>query len=293
MRRASALLALAAACSSPAPAPPPLPAPAPARERDREIIALYNGEPLYRRDVADKALELDVKHAVDQYVRWRILEDRKAKLGIDHTPEELRRRAETFVRRVRERMEEKAFREQLGREGLTEESYVLRIQASRFLSETLVLEKIVRFQSLSEERVEIDRVVFRVGAEAAAFHRRAREGGFDAALAALGGDPSKGAHHHETFSRGLPREDLDETTIQALFEARPGDLLDPVVTRLTLWCVIRVAARHAARQVRYQDVKGEILEGILREPPPPEELKRWLDRELSRSRIEYRAGRAP
>src|SRR6185295_1333071 len=89
------LAALAAGCSS---APPRENLPERSTTVDRrakpdEIVALYNGEPVTWQAVAEKMLELNLKESVDQYVRWRMVEDRKKSLGIVHTPEELRRRA--------------------------------------------------------------------------------------------------------------------------------------------------------------------------------------------------------
>src|SRR5262250_2581058 len=116
--------ALLGACSS-APPKEVLPerdTPLTARAKPDEIVAFYNGEPLSRQVVAEKTLELNLRESVDQYVRWRILEDRKAALKIAHTPDELHRRAAAYLDQARRQMGTQAFQQQLIREGVTEEA---------------------------------------------------------------------------------------------------------------------------------------------------------------------------
>src|SRR5438067_2164681 len=79
------------------------------RVRPDEIVALINGEPVTWQAVAEKVLELNLKESVDQYVRWRIVEDRKTALGILHTPEELRRRAAAYLAQVKKSLGEERF----------------------------------------------------------------------------------------------------------------------------------------------------------------------------------------
>src|SRR5262245_38082487 len=114
----SAALLLIGACSS---APPKENLPErnePAinrRVRPDTIVALVNGEPVMWQTVAEKVLELNPKESVDQYVRWKIVEDRKAALRIVHTPEELKRRAAAYLAQVKQQMGEERFRQQLER----------------------------------------------------------------------------------------------------------------------------------------------------------------------------------
>ncbi|HXG59829.1 MAG TPA: hypothetical protein VNO22_00510, partial [Planctomycetota bacterium] len=169
--RAGLFLAALGACGGPAAAPSaePLPPAGPARgASDGRIVAFCDGRPLTWREVAEKALELDLAGAVDQYLRWRLVEERRAALGIEHTSQELRRRAEALARRLRETLEggESAYRQELARRGLTEEDYVRRLAASRFLADRLTLEKIVRYERLTEGALDIDRAIFEEAGEA-------------------------------------------------------------------------------------------------------------------------------
>src|SRR5688572_17693462 len=97
---------------------PPLVAPSDGRrERDDAVVALLDGRPLRWRAVAEKMLEIDPRTAVETYVRWRVVEDRKKELGITPGPDDLRRRAEAHVASARKTMPDKEFRDRLAADG--------------------------------------------------------------------------------------------------------------------------------------------------------------------------------
>jgi hypothetical protein len=288
-------LALLAACASGrGESPRPLEIPSsPARlEHGDEIVAILNGEPLPWRLVAEKMLELDLKSAVDQYVRWRLVEDRRRTLGIDHTPDELRRRAEVYARQMRQQMGEEAFRAQMEREGTTLEAWISRLAGSRFLSDLLTLDKILRYNSLLEDQLETDRLVFVEEGEAATFVEAARTKGFDRAAEELEkGErrPTLGRLPREIFGPATPPANpiLDDWIVEALLKLKPGEFTGVEHSRSNLHYVVLLRNLRKGRGVRYDEVKGEVLEGILADPPANPEYRRWIDRELAKCRVEY------
>ena len=271
----------------------------PARlEHGDEIVAIFNGEPLPWRVVAGKLLELDLKTAVDQYVRWRLVEDRRRELGIQHTAEELRRRAEVYAREARRQLGEEAFRAQIEREGATADSWISRLAASRFLNEILTMDKILRYNALLEDQLETDRMIFVEDADAARFAERARAQGFDKAAGELekdGRKPTLGRIPREVFARSSPPTDpvLDEWVVEALLKLKPGEFTGVEHSRSNLHYVILLRNLRKGRTVRYDEVKGEVLDGILAEPPVQADYRRWMDRELAKCRIEYGDRKAP
>lgn len=299
--RAGFLLAALGACGTPRPAPSaePLPSREPTRgAADARIVAFCDGQPVTWREVAEKALELDLAGAVDQYLRWRLVEDRRRALGIEHTPEELRRRAEALVRRLRETLPggEPEYRQELARRGLTEEQYIRRLAASRFLADRLTVEKIVRYERLTEGVFEIDRVVFERPEEARRFAERSREAGFDRALAEAGAEARRRV---ESFPPRLPpgppeAPPLETQTLEALRALRPGEILTVESSREGRFCgVLRLRRARPGRPAPYADVRAEVFESLLSDPPPEEEGRRWIDREFARLRIEYAAPGGP
>lgn len=296
--RALALLLLAA-CSS---APPREILPeraAPAidhRVNPEEIVAFYNGEPVSWQRVAEKMLELNLKESVDQYVRWRIVEDRKTALAIAHTPAELHRRAAAYLEQARRQLGPAGYRQQLDREGVTEDAKLGQIEKSAFLSQLLTLDKIVRFADLTEDRIEIDRAYFADEAEARAFRERCGARGFDEAAKELPTDrkPGRGRLERESFPKsGAPATPvLDAWIVDELVGMSPGAVTGVQASRSGLYYVIRLEGFRKGRNVVYSEVKDEVSESILKDPPGPQDYQRWMERELGRTRIDYADGSA-
>ncbi len=292
-----AALALLAGC---APAPPREVLPeraAPAidhRISPDEVVAFYNGEPVTWQRVAEKMLELNLKESVDQYVRWRIVEDRKAALGIEHTPDELHRRAAAYLEQARRQLGPEGYHRQLEREGVTEEAKLAQIEKSGFLSQLLTLDKIVRFAEMVEDRIEIDRVYFADEAEAKAFRARCEAKGFDEASRELpsGGQPARGRLPRESFPKAAPPANpvLDPWIVDELLRTAPGGVTGVEASRSNLYYVIRLGGFRRGRDVVYSAVKGEVAEGVLKDPPAPQDYQRWMERELGRARVEYAEG---
>ncbi len=302
LRGPAALLLLAGASCGPAPTRPPPPLLDPAsdarRAKDEEIVALLNGRPLAWRSVAERLMETDLKRAVDQYARGRIVEDRREALGLVHAPAELRRRAEALARQARGQLGDAAFRERLSGEGFTEESYVEHLAGSRWLDESLALEKIVRWEGIRRGTLEIDWMIFSDAEDARRFLEACREKGFDAAAGAFQGAGRVTRRPRESFPRGIPpgppsAPALDPRTAEALGRMKPGEVSGIEPGGPGLRHVIRLAASRPGRDAPYAELKDGVFEGILRDPPAPAECLRWIESEFAAARIEYAQKRPP
>jgi hypothetical protein len=267
------------------------------RDHEGEVVALLNGEPLSWREVAEKMLELDLKTAVDQFARWRLVEDHRKALGIQHTPEELRRRAEVYARGLRQEMGEAAFRAQLEREGLGPEAWLRRISESRLLNEMLTLDKLLRYNSLLEDTLEIDRMMFVDEGEATRFVASARERGWEQAAgeAEKGPKGTRGRFPREVFPKSAPPTDpvLDPWILEAVLKLKPGEFTGVEHSRSNLHYVVCLRNLRKGRAVKYDEVRGEVVEGILADPPSPRDYRQWIDREFAKCRIEYGERKAP
>jgi hypothetical protein len=260
-----------------------------------EIVALYNGEPVTWQAVAEKVLELNLRESVDQYVRWRLVEDRRTAMGIVHAPEELRRRAASYLDQAKKAMGEERFRQQLAREGATEESKRAQLEGSAFLAQLLTLDKIVRYAALLEDQVEIDRVYFADEAEARRFREAVTARGFDEAAKEFVPEArasARGRFPREVFPRSQPPSDpvLDSWILEALLKLRPGESTGVEMSRSNLYYVVRLQGVRKGRQASYAEAREEVLEGITRDPPTQQEYLRWMERERARCRVEYADG---
>ncbi len=281
------------ACGSPTPRPPADLPPTLQASGDDEIVAIYDGRPLTWREVAEAALDSDLKHAVDQCVRRLIIQGRRSELGIANTTAELRRRAEAAVRQAKAVMGEPAFRDRLSREGITEEGYVDRLAGSRLLDETLALEKIVRYEELRRGTLEIDWMIFTDEGDACRFAELCARVGFDAAAEGFRGSGRTVRRPVEVFPPGMPPSapPLDARVADLLAGMKPGDVTGVEPGAAGLYHVIRLVSRRPGLDAPFRGVNDELVEGILRNPPRPEELRRWVEAEFARARIEYAANR--
>jgi hypothetical protein len=261
------------------------------RVKGDEIVALFNGQPVTWQAVAEKVLELNLKESVDQYVRWRIVEDRKTAMAITHTPEELKRRAASYLDQVKKQIGEERYRQQLAREGATEDAKRAQLEGSQFLAQVFTLDKIVRYAALLEDQIEIDRVYFADEAEARKFHEAAGARGFDAAAQELVPErkAARGRLPRESFPKSQPPADpvLDAWILEELLRLKPGDITGVEMSRSNLYYVVRLLGIRKGREVVYSQVREEVLEGILKDPPGQQEYLRWMEKEMARSRVEY------
>ena len=289
-----ASLLIGAACSSP---PPKENLPSRSepmldrRVKGDTIVALINGEPLMWQTVAEKVLELNLKESIDQYVRWKIVDDRRLALGIVHTPEELRRRAAAYLDQVKKQLGEERFRQQLAREGATEETKRAQVAESPYLAQVFTLDKIVRFAALLEDQVRVDRAYFADEAEARRFREAVTAKGFDTAVQELPAQrsPARGRILKEAFPKSQPPLDpaLDSSAVDATLKLEPGGVTGVETGRSNLYHVVRLLGIRKGRDIVYSQVRAEVLESILQDPPTQQEYVRWVEGELVRCRIEY------
>jgi len=261
------VLVLVSSCAAPPPKetlPERTLPPAGSRVKPDEIVAFYNGEPLSWQVIAEKTLELNLKESVDQYVRWRLVEDRKSAMGIVHSPEELRRRAGVYLEAARRQLGAAAYRQQLEREGMTEEAKLARVEKSPFLSQLLTLDKIVRFAEVLEDRTEIDRAYFSDEADAKRFREACTAKGFDDAAKEQLAErkPNRGLLPKESFSKAHPPQNpvLDAWIVEELQRMAPGDVTGLEASRSNYHYVIRLRGFRKGRDIVYSEVREEVLE---------------------------------
>lgn len=284
---------LLAGCASAPPKenlPPRDATPVGARSKPDEVVAFYNGEPLSWQVVAEKMLELNLKESVDQYVRWRLVEDRKKSMGITHSPDELRRRAAGYLEQARRQLGSAAYQAQLDREGATEEAKRAQIEKSEFLAQLLTFDKIVRYSEIVEDRLEIDRAYFADEGEAKLFKEACTAKGFDEAAKDLPArKASKGLLPKESFPSSRPPLSpvLDPWIVEELGKLAPGAVTGVEASRSNLHYVIRLRGFRKGRDVVYSQVKEEVSEGIFKDPPSQQDYQRWMERELGRVKVDY------
>ncbi len=291
MNRSGCALFLAlAACASPRPAtrPDPIPGEADPKRADSRIVAFLDGAPITWREVAERVLELERRRSIDLFLRWKILESARERLGIGNTPEDLERRADAMIAQYRKSQGDDLFRKQLEEQGFTEVSYRSFVLQNRLFVEKLTLEKMVRYSYVTEGWVEIDRHLFSDEADAERFVAEAGGKGYDTAADSLKDQKGRVVRRpREIFIRDLPPSDLEPATVERMFQLSSGALGGVERNRSGLFCVYLVRKRSPADSATYESVRQRVFEWILEDPPADSELAGWIDLQLKRSKIEY------
>jgi hypothetical protein len=257
---------------------PDLPRSPERRVRGDEIVAFLDGLPLTWQAVADRVMELDLKSAVDQYVRWKIVEERREAMKLVHTPEELRKRAELYAEQQKRSLGAAEWAAHLARQGVPEAAYVGRLADSGFLSQVLTFDKILRYDELLEDRLEL-RISF--------FPTR------ETAEEALRGSPDPGARSW-TFPRSRPPLELPfrPEVVAKLMNLPEKDRIGVEPTAPEGYSVYRMRVLRPGRTVSYEEARREVWDDIVARPPAPEEYPRWMERARMSRRVEY-AGSLP
>jgi len=280
------LLVLAGCSASATTVPRELPSPR--KSSDSEIIALFNEEPITRSEVLEKLFELERRRSIDTYLRWKVIENTRARLGIVPTSEELERRADALILQYKNSAGEMEFRAQLEAQGFTEASYRASVLKNRLFLEKLMLEEMVRYSYFAEGWIEIDRVLFVDGGDASRFSALAQEKGYDAALAEVQAPKARMSRRpREVFLRDLPPPDLDPNTVGRLFEMEAGATTQVEVGPSGLSNIVHVRKRNPPSSESVDALRARVFEWVLEEPPADAELAGWIDLQLKRSKIEY------
>lgn len=290
MPRATALLllTLAASCSSSPKPKPEEPAPTSRKEGDERVVAFLDGQPVTWRQVAERALELEFRRNIDLYVRWKILENRREKLGIENTPQELARRADAMIAEYKKAQGPEVFQKQLELEGFTEKTYRDYVLKNRLFVEKLTLEKMIRFSYFQEGWVETDRFFFAEAPDAEAFLGLVKAKGYDTAAEEFKSPKGRtGRRPREVFLRDLPPPDFDATIVEKLFSMTDGSTTAIERNPQGVYFVVHVRKRVSAQTATYASLQERIFEWILEDPPADAELAGWIDLQLKRSKIEY------
>lgn len=137
----------------------------------------------------------------------------------------------------------------------------------------------VRHVLIRPEITEADRLEARTVAEAVA--RAARAGASFDSLARVYRDPEE-----QTLVENAPRDQLPPAYAQAMADAKPGDLIGPVVLEdqagRVKYAVIRFDEARASGQYTFEEVRDRLRDGLAQENA----LKRYLDRRRGQTYIE-------
>ncbi|MDP6959614.1 MAG: hypothetical protein QF645_12490 [Planctomycetota bacterium] len=210
---------------------------------------------------------------IDIYLRWRVLEEAIQELSIQSPPMELQQRAVQIVQEEKELLGKKAFFAKLENSHRTEKEYVTKLAQSPFLKETLLREKVLRYNAVRRGWVEYDQWLFSSKKEAEQFLSTRK-------------DP-KTPPIRSILYRNMMPTGLSKPTIDLLFSTPQGEKTLSLKGPNGTYRVLKVHEKGQARPVPWAEVKKEVFSWILRNPPSRAEFLNWIEDQLKRSEIEY------
>lgn len=274
---------LLAACGRPPPAPPLLEPGMPANR----VVATLDGEPIYLREVVEFSIQSDFDTMLRRYLLKQVAERKRKELGIEHTEQELYRRAKLQLDLLRAARGQSAVDERVRLSGLrSEEEYLRRFAKEDAVKAALTMEKIVAYSFLTQDAVEADLTALDSKEQAEKLARAAKESGerdLEKLTKTYGLDAVLFRTHW--WLRGMLRTDLDADQEEALFQTAPGDVVGPLQGKRGFWFVAAVKARRRGTPAEYAAVKDQVFASILNDPPSQMLIERCLELLLRNSEI--------
>ncbi|MBI4563128.1 MAG: hypothetical protein HY716_00340 [Planctomycetes bacterium] len=293
MRSLLALAAVVAVGCGPTPLrPAPESVPPSRREAEDRIVAFMDETPIHWRDVVRHAYQTHRKLLIDQYIAWKLRDNRARDLGLRNTPEELEARARAHVQMIRRLQGEETIRRQLSESRLTEEAYVEHLAARTDFSDRLISEKLFFHTVLAEASIEIDTFAFADENDARAFAELASRHSFDEAQEHLRRSTDRGPSAQwprYRFSRGLAPDAIADAPglEERLLEMKAGETTGVQKTASHLAIVIHVVNVHPPSSASGSELGKRVLAEVLRQPPSDAQLGRWMQRLFKGRTIRY------
>jgi hypothetical protein len=290
MRRLIPLLAALVACSSD-PASTSTPPPIGMSLPDDEIVALIDGKPVLLHDVAAHAMAADGKKLIDDYIKWKIKDDRVREFGITNTPDEIQARAKAMITSFRRDNGDGKLTEELAKLHLTEEQYINRFATSPEMGPRLAAEKAIVYEMLVEGCVEFETAAFVDEKEALALQSKLRNGAdFDVLMKDLretriqvGRWPRMRVSREVT----LPVLAATDWLIKHLFELKDGQVSDIERTPNNYCIVFHCLRNLAPRTATYAELRAEVTEEVMLGRIGEPLVAAWEARLLKRAKIKY------
>ena len=284
---ASIAVILVSACAQPPGAVVAVPEPA---GEENRIVAFVNRKPIERRDLLRMAALWHEKEYLEEYIVWELIRQKKAELGIVHTPEELAMRADTAMRQIRQDFGETSFVKHLQEKNITEQDLKNTLINDGNLGERFANEKMTVYALLSEETIDLDLLIFPDEEGAKAFLRKidSRDDRFERERLILEEDPHNKVQYIRTkpFPRGMGPTFLSEQEEKELFAMEEGEVSNPIFCRVC-YLVARVRAKSKGKPAPYKELLSQILERILSDPPGDDIIRKWIERLRKRVDVKY------
>lgn len=269
---------------------------APSNHGPDDVVAVVDGESLTMQQLVDNALEWWGDKTLDEMIFRTLMEQYVRRVGIEASEEDYSQRADQWLAALDQGIAgssngKSSLAAVLAGQGETLEGYKAKLVADENFRRQLLLELIVAYDLAVQERVEVQHILVETQEEAkqvldklamkAEFARLAQDESLDMRSGQNGGklDPF-------VLGMGPYGAEFDRVA----FALSPGEVSQPLVDPRRGVHVIRCISKTPARQVTWEDVKGEVWAAVRQAPPTEDEIAHWIGRakELARDKVDVR-----
>lgn len=269
---------------------------APSNHGPDDVVAVVDGESLTMQQLVDNALEWWGDKTLDEMVFRSLMEQYVRRVGIEVSQEELSQRADHWLTALDQGIVgssngKNSLAAVLAAQGDTREGYQAKLVADENFRRQLLLELIVTYDLVVQERVEVQHILVETQEQAkevldklamkAEFARLAQDESLDMRSGQNGGKI-------EPFVMGMGPYGSEFDRVA--FSLAPGEVSQPLADPRRGVHVIRCIAKTPARQAAWADVRAEVWASVMQSPPTEDDIAHWIVRtkELAKDKVDVR-----
>ncbi|GEM_PF-5095349 len=269
---------------------------APSNHGPDDVVAVVDGAPLSMQQLVDNALEWWGDKTLDEMIFRTLMDQYVRRVGIETSEEDLTRRADQWLAALDQGIVgssngKNSLADLLAAQGETMEGYKAKLIADENFRRQLLLELIVSYDLIVQERVEVQHILVETQEKAkevldklamkAEFARLAQDESLDMRSGQNGGRLAP-------FVLGMGPYGTEFDRVA--FSLAPGEVSQPFADPRRGVHVIRCISKTPARQAAWEEVKAEVWASVMKAPPTEDEIAHWIGRtkELAKDKVDVR-----
>lgn len=263
---------------------------APAQTEGNPLLAIVNGEPVFRNEVVRQAMHWHEKEYLEEFIRWKLIQQKRKELGVVNGKEEMESRAELAIKTLKADFGDVEFSRYLKDNKLTEADIKNAWIAQGNIDTKLANEKMTQYALISEKAIAIDIAIFYTEEEAKKFLASIgnNEELFREKFDALAKEPTHKVRllSLKPFPAGMAPSFIDEKTEKELFAMEEGEVSNPLFVKIGFMIAKNRSKRDGLRQ-EYKAIEKEIFEQVMKNPPDDSLISQWIERLRKRGDVRY------
>ncbi|MEK7866573.1 MAG: peptidylprolyl isomerase [Planctomycetota bacterium] len=269
---------------------------APSSHGPDDVVAVVDAESLTMQQLVDNALEWWGDKTLDEMIFRSLMEQYVRRVGIAVSEEELSQRADHWLKALDQGIVgssngKSSLADVLAAQGETFDGYKGKLVADENFRRQLLLELIVTYDLVVQERVEVQHILVETQEQAKAVLEKLA---MKAEFARLAQDESLDMRSGQNGGRLAPfvmgMGPYGAEFDRVAFSLAPGEVSQPFADPRRGVHVIRCISKTPARQAAWEEARAEVWASVLQAPPTEDDIAHWIVRtkELAKDKVDVR-----